>query len=164
MSRRTPKISQLLSGLSDEFRIQSTNTVLFHQLIADYLGLNITDHKCLNYLIDLGPLTAGRLAELTHLTTGAITGVIDRLEKAGFVRRVKDPNDRRRVIIECVPESMARLQGVFEPLGRMTDEICLSYSEEELVFLLAFMKKINGRFQQELASFQANLGRLDDDN
>jgi len=161
MSRRTPKISQLLSELSDEFRAQSTNTVLFHQLIADYLGLNITDHKCLNYLIDRGPLTAGKLAELTHLTTGAITGVIDRLEQAGFVRRVKDPRDRRRVIIERVPESLAKLEAIFAPLGRMTADICEPYSEDELHFLLAFMKKINSRFQQELSSFKQTLGRTD---
>ena len=64
---------------------------MFHQAIADRLGLNVTDHKCIDLLLMKGPLTAGELAGMTGLTTGAITAVIDRLEKAGFVRREDDP-------------------------------------------------------------------------
>ncbi len=72
----------------------STETILLHQAIADRLGLNPTDHKCLSLLLDAGePITAGELAVRTGLTTGAITGIVDRLERARFVRRERDPND-----------------------------------------------------------------------
>src|SRR5262245_4409010 len=90
----------LLAALNDSFRQLSTATILFHQAIADRLGLNVTDHKCADILLRTGPVTAGELARQTGLTTGAITGVIDRLEKAGFVRRIRDADDRRRVIVE----------------------------------------------------------------
>ena len=83
----------------------STVTILFHQAIADRLGMNVTDHKCAGILARSGPITAGELARRTGLTTGAITGVIDRLEQAGFARRARDPGDRRRVIIEPDPET-----------------------------------------------------------
>src|SRR5579862_3079248 len=100
MSRDSRRRVELLTSLNDGFRQLSAATILFHQAVADRLGMNITDHKCADILARTGPITAGELARRTGLTTGAITGVIDRLEKAGFVRRVRDENDRRRVIVE----------------------------------------------------------------
>src|SRR6266852_1771624 len=99
MSRHSPRRAVLLAALFREFREMSAATIMFHQAIADRLGMNITDHKCADILSRTGPITAGELAQRTGLTTGAITGVIDRLEKAGFVCRAKDPSDRRRVIL-----------------------------------------------------------------
>src|SRR5215831_16503044 len=98
-SRDSRKRAELVAALSDEFRQLSTATILFHQAIADRLGMNVTDHKCADILLRTGAITAGELSRRTGLTTGAITGVIDRLEKAGFVRRAKDAGDRRRVIV-----------------------------------------------------------------
>src|SRR5262245_4534642 len=92
----------------------STATIMFHQAVADRLGLHPTDHKCADILFLKGPLSAGELAELTGLTTGAITGVIDRLEGAGFVRREDDPRDRRRVIVRVLPASHRKIGGLFE--------------------------------------------------
>src|SRR5882724_6329519 len=85
----------------------STAVVMFHQAIAERIGLNATDFKCLDLLARTGPTTPGHLSELLRLTGGAITGVIDRLEAAGFVQRERDQNDRRRVIIKpsSSPES-----------------------------------------------------------
>src|SRR6516164_9446091 len=104
MSRDSRRREELLAALNDEFRQLTTATILFHQAIADRLGMNVTDHKCADILLRAGPITAGELAQRTGLTTGAITGVIDRLEKAGFVRRVRDPGDRRRVVVVPLPE------------------------------------------------------------
>src|SRR5690349_3034857 len=101
--KSSEKRSELLAGLGHEFRQLATATVLFHQAIADRLGMHVTDHRCLDILLRSGSITAGELAQRTGLTTGAITGVIDRLEKAGFVQRAKDPADRRRVVIEPFP-------------------------------------------------------------
>src|SRR5687768_15114142 len=84
------------------FRL-STATILFHTVIADRLGIGVTDLKCYSIVRQMGPITAGVLAEQVRLTTGAITGVIDRLEQAELVRRVRDPHDRRRVVVELQP-------------------------------------------------------------
>ena len=100
MSRDVRDKAELVALLMQEMRETSTVTILFHQAIADRLGMNVTDHKCAGILARSGPITAGELARLTGLTTGAITGVVDRLERAGFVRRARDSSDRRRVIIE----------------------------------------------------------------
>src|SRR5436190_13301126 len=83
------------------FRL-STATVLFHAAIADRLGVGATDVKCYSILRQTGAITAGELAERTSLTTGAITGVIDRLERAKLVRRARDSQDRRRIVLELV--------------------------------------------------------------
>src|SRR5690349_23076125 len=78
----------------------SARTVLFHDAVASRIGLSATESKCLDIALRAnGPLTAGKLAEQTGLTTGAITGVLDRLERAGFIRREKDEADRRQVLI-----------------------------------------------------------------
>jgi DNA-binding MarR family transcriptional regulator len=86
-------LENLLQALNQVMRKSSTEAIMLHQAIADALGLNITDHKCLDIITRYGPLTAGKLTEWTGLTTSGITEVIDRLEKAGHVRRVPDPKD-----------------------------------------------------------------------
>jgi DNA-binding MarR family transcriptional regulator len=91
---------------------------LFTQVVADRLGLNRTDLAVLSLLGARGPLSAGQLAEATGLTTGAVTGVADRLERAGYARREPDPDDRRRVIVRLVPERLDRLERLHEPVHR----------------------------------------------
>src|ERR1051326_2126836 len=125
MSRDSRRREELLAALNDEFRQLSTVTILFHQAIADRLGMNVTDHKCADILLRTGPITAGELAQRTGLTTGAITGVIDRLEKAGFVRRARDRGDRRRVVIEPFPERIEReIAPLFESIARLMADLC----------------------------------------
>jgi DNA-binding MarR family transcriptional regulator len=129
----------VLAALAGEFRQLSAATILFHQAVADRLGMNVTDHKCADILLRTGPITAGELAERTGLTTGAITGVIDRLERAGVVRRAKDPDDRRRVIIEPIPRRIERRIGpLFESMAQATAALCARYSLEELAVIRDF--------------------------
>jgi DNA-binding MarR family transcriptional regulator len=139
MSRDSRKRAELLVALNDEFRQLSTATVLFHQAIADRLGMNVTDHKCLDILLGTGPITAGELAAQTGLTTGAITGVIDRLEKAGFARRAKDPGDRRRVMIEPIVKQIeSAIYPLFESMAAASRELCECYSTDELSVIRDF--------------------------
>src|SRR5262245_49166933 len=87
----------------------STETILLHQTIADRLGLSLTDHKALNFVLDAGrPITAGELALMTGLTTGAVTGIVDRLEHAGYVKRKRAAEDRRQVILELNSHKIER--------------------------------------------------------
>src|SRR5438132_5236412 len=100
---------------------------MFHQTVADRLGLNPTDHKCVDLLLLKGPMTAGELADSTGLTTGAITGAVDRLEKAGYVHRQPDPGDRRRVIVRVVSRRVGEIGRLFESLAAATAELSLRY-------------------------------------
>src|SRR5262245_29004991 len=130
---------KLLAQLSDNFRAQSAATVMFHQAIAERLGMNITDHKAADILTRTGPITAGELAERTGLTTGAITGLVDRLEKAGFVRRAEDPCDRRRVIIVPDVKEMERVIGpLFVSMAQAAMELCSRYGTKELEVIRDF--------------------------
>ena len=90
----------------------------FGQTVAIRFGLSESDIEALEVLIDTGAATAGALSDLMGLTTGAVTRVIDRLEQAGYVRRVPDPADRRRVIVEVVPEKMAGVEATHGPRRR----------------------------------------------
>src|SRR5687768_9407378 len=95
-SKRKERI-QLLNYLARDI---STRTIFFHQWIANYLGLSEIDHKCLDVILrSEKPLTGNQLAGETSLTAGAITGVVDRLEKAGYVLRQRDQQDRRLVYV-----------------------------------------------------------------
>jgi DNA-binding MarR family transcriptional regulator len=132
--------AQLLAALGREFRQLATATVLFHQAIADRLGMHATDHRCLEILARAGRMTAGELAELTGLTTGAITGVIDRLEEAEFVRRIKDPDDRRRVVIEPFAERIEReIAPLFKSLAPALADLCVGYSARDLGIIREFI-------------------------
>src|ERR1044072_5301050 len=97
------KKDELIQELIREFRVSGNQDAAFDNLAADRLGLNQTDLHCINVIENNGGVTAGELAKESGLTTGAVTGVIDRLEKAGYGRRVPDPADRRRVKGEVTP-------------------------------------------------------------
>jgi DNA-binding MarR family transcriptional regulator len=135
---------------------------MFHQAIADRLGLNATDHKCIDLLASGEPMTAGELAESTGLTTGAITGVIDRLEAAGFVHREDDPTDRRRVILRVVPKRYREIGRLFESLAAATADLSARYGDRDLATILDFMTRSRQMLHEatlELRQQAASIGR-----
>ena len=145
------------------FRL-STATVLFHQAIADRLeGVSATDLKCYSILRQTGPITAGELAERTGLTTGAITGVIDRLEQAGLARRARDPNDRRRVVLELVhnPERERAIGALYAPLGRRIGELVAQYSAAEQATLLDFLTRAIAALETETRNLREDAAPRD---
>jgi DNA-binding MarR family transcriptional regulator len=141
VSADSPTKSERPDDWQQAGRRLSMATIMFHQAVADRLGLHPTDHKCIGLLAETGSTTAGELAGATGLTTGAITGVIDRLEAAGFVRREDDPNDRRRVIIRVVPKRLRDVTRLFEPLAAMALEMGARYSERERATILDFVDR-----------------------
>jgi DNA-binding MarR family transcriptional regulator len=121
-------------------------TVLLHATTAGRAGMNVTDAQCVNLLVLDGPMTPGRLAQAMGITTGgAITAVVDRLEKAGYVKRTRDPDDRRRVIVEPVPDAVGRFARYFDPIARASGETFAGFTEEQLRFLLEFVEGSNAR-------------------
>src|ERR1700757_4395155 len=103
-------------------RRTSAQGVLFGQAVANVAGIAGSDLDCMDFLNLEGRMTAGRLAELTGLTTGAITGVVDRLEKAGFVRRERDESDRRKVFIAPVPERVMEIGRFYQLMQRAMEK------------------------------------------
>lgn len=140
---QSPNRQQLLERFFQAISRNSTWTVMFHQAAALRMGFNPTDVKCAGLLQETGAITAGELAALTGLTTGAVTGVIDRLEKAGLVRRVPDPQDRRKVIVAPIENAAYRAEGMrfFAPLGEATAELMAGYSDAELAIILDFVER-----------------------
>jgi DNA-binding MarR family transcriptional regulator len=127
-----------MQELEHAMRRASGSGAIFSQAVADYAGISSSDLECLDFLILEGRATAGRLAEVTGLTTGAITGVVDRLEKAGFVRRERDEHDRRKVFITLVPQNIARVGVLYEHMQRAMLKNWDSYTDDELRLLLRF--------------------------
>lgn len=107
--------------------------LLFHTVVAELIGISASDYKCLR-LIDRAerPISAGEFAARTRLSTGAVTGVIDRLEQAGLVSRVRDAHDRRRVLIEVPPDGAARLAAIFDSLRRSILAMEADFTADEL--------------------------------
>lgn len=142
-----------IEKLAQKVQELSTATVLFHQNVAQKLGLNPTDHKCLDLIMKNDYITAGDLAQLTGLTTGAITGVIDRLEAKGLVRREKDPKDRRKIVVVANSEkAYQELAPYFSSLGNSMNELFKTYSEKELETIFDFVSKSIEILQKETNS------------
>jgi DNA-binding MarR family transcriptional regulator len=113
----------------------------FYDAVADQLGLHITDLTCLGTLRDRGPASPGELATELGLTTGAVTRVIDRLDRQGYVRRLPDPHDRRRIIVELIPDAQAPVFGLFASQAAHVTESVADLSESELRLLLAYVRE-----------------------
>src|SRR5277367_3987959 len=119
-----------MQELENAMRKSSAQGTMFAKAVAEQAGISSSDMDCMDFLNMEGRMTAGRLAELTGLTTGAITGVVDRLEKAGFVRRVTDAEDRRRVVIQgCMEGRAPDLRHLFMPMVLGMVSLCETYTD-----------------------------------
>jgi DNA-binding MarR family transcriptional regulator len=137
--------AELIEQLSHQARVSTMWTVLLHHAIASRSGINVTDMQCINLLQLRGPMTPGQIADAMFLTTGgAITAVIDRLEKAGMVRRRRDETDRRRVLVEAAQEGpIAELGRRFGPVAELYEQVLDDYSDAQLAVLLEYLTRNN---------------------
>lgn len=128
--------------LSRESRRYLAAYVLFNQAMADHLGLHPTDVQCLSLLTTgPGPLTVKQIAEMTGLTTGSATRLVDRLERGGYVLRSPDQKDRRRVLVTPVPERIARVTAVWDELGQNWQALLDDHTEDELEVITRHMRR-----------------------
>lgn len=118
----------------------NTEIAFFHQVAAAQNNLLITDSKTISILMQEGSMTAGELASRLSLTTGAVTTVIDRLEKQGYAKRVADPNDRRKVIVEINAKKLQKLGKPYESVSIEFHKLVSNYTIKELKFLISFYK------------------------
>jgi DNA-binding MarR family transcriptional regulator len=149
MSRGNPEERERLQDeLSNEVRANQRATDVVDELVCQLMGLNRTDSRCMDILDQHGSMSAGDLAEASRLTTGAITAVIDRLERAGYARRVPDPSDRRRVLVEMTPKAgEAAMELMVAPYQELYAPLAARYSDDDLRLLIDFTRE--GRKVQE---------------
>ncbi len=130
---------EVFEELVDEIRRSQNATARFDQAVADAAGVNRTDMRCIDVLGREGPMTAGQLAEKTGLSTGAMTTALDRLERAGYARRVRDPADRRRVRVELT-EAVRQLDSFYAEHGRLAERLYRRYDLPQMELLLEFVR------------------------
>jgi DNA-binding MarR family transcriptional regulator len=144
MSTDRRQKKDLIDELIGEFRTAGNQDSAFDNLAAERLGLNRTDLHAVNIIENSGGLTAGELAAASGLTTGAVTGVIDRLERAGYARRVSDPADRRRVKVEVTPKFYSRADKIWGPMASdWASRLGRRFTAEELERVIEFVRSIN---------------------
>jgi DNA-binding MarR family transcriptional regulator len=142
---------QLLSQIGDLARINQQATHIFDDRLGEFLGVNRTDGGCLDVVSRLGRVSAGQLAIESGLTTGAVTAVIDRLERAGYVARVRDPIDRRKIWVEPTPHLKALVEIIFGVYDLIGPIMVRHFTDTQLDGILAFLR-MGARINQELAA------------
>ncbi|HEX6924301.1 MAG TPA: MarR family transcriptional regulator [Longimicrobiaceae bacterium] len=133
----------------------SDAAVMFHTAMAAKLGLGPSDWKTLGLLERYGPQTAGELAERSGLARPSVTGILDRLERGGWLRRERDPEDGRRVVVR-LDEAAARsfIGAYFEGLARRLEGLYARYDDSELELLLEFMREVARRQTEATAELE----------
>jgi DNA-binding MarR family transcriptional regulator len=140
--------AQLTERLSELMRRASTYGLLIHQAIADQLGLGPTDLKFLDAARGEPQLTPGRLAEITGLSTSATTAALDRLECRGFIRRLRDEHDRRRIFVVSTGQHESETARLYAPLAKATAAVVDHYSVEQLALIADFLERLNQANEQ----------------
>lgn len=139
MSRPSKSRTEIVKELDWRLRAFTTSAVLSAHTIAQKAGLGTNDLRCAEILIRMGPMSAGKLGKLAGLTTGAITGIVDRLEKAGWAKRAADSHDRRSVIIHPGPQDTATVDGLYDSYMDSLTKLLKGYADSELVLITEFI-------------------------
>ena len=156
MSRGESPRAALHAALDRELGTIGTQSVLLSQAVADQLGLSATDVEVLDLLGRAGPLAAGQLAEVTGLTSGAVTRLIDRLERAGYVQRTPHPQDRRSVLIVPVAERLAHdVAPLYRALEQALARLYAGYTEDQLALIRDFIGRVNAVAREHIARLRS---------
>jgi DNA-binding MarR family transcriptional regulator len=149
---------QLAMAFAAGMRKTGSLMQLMGSAAAEKIGINATDLNCLNILSFSGSLTAGELARATGLTTASITGVVDRLEAAGFVNRVRDPADRRRVVVSInLEKALKEVASVFAPMVANWQQLAAQYTDDELRLIVGFYDQMEQIIRGHLTALREQL-------
>lgn len=135
------EIGELVTRVGMSVRRMGAQSVMTSQAVAERFGLHTTDLECLDLIYMRKQASAGELAEATGLTSGATTALIDRLERAGYVRRVADPSDRRRVQVHIRQDAIAPIEAVYRPIQARMFELWSRYRPAELEVIADFLSR-----------------------
>jgi DNA-binding MarR family transcriptional regulator len=145
-----PARASAIADLMRAGRETSRLSTVFRYAIAERLGVTVSDLECLDYLADVGSATAGRIADRTNLTTGAVTSMLRRLQQAGYVTAERDPADRRRIIVTLRPERVAELERPYERFAEGAGRLIEGYSVEEVMLLVRHYDRMRAMYVAEL--------------
>jgi DNA-binding MarR family transcriptional regulator len=148
---------QALAGrLMLALRRSSAAGVLHGQAIARRVGVNSSDLECLDLILMSGPSTAGDIARHTGLTSGAVTGLIDRLERLGLVERAADAADRRKVLVRVREDRIGAIAALYTPLEKAMQALLAGYSKEEFATLIDFAERSGALLQARVSELNQN--------
>lgn len=149
------KRTRLIETLNLASRQASGLGVLFGETVAAGLGINHTDLECLGMVLLQDGLTAGEIAKTSGLTSGAVTGIIDRLDRAGLARREPDPKDRRKVRVRPTPKGRAVETGPYQSFGKAMDRLTATYSDAEIALLIDYFSRTERVILAEMEKLKA---------
>ena len=161
MAKTKPRVKsgalhdELVQALNRVAREASALGTLFAETVARHLGISHSDLECIDIISLKGRITAGELARESGLTTGAITGVIDRLEKAGLARRERDAGDRRKVYVSILPKTLERGRAYYDSFGKAADALAASYSTAEITLLIDYFTRARDVIRAEIEKLNA---------
>ena len=147
---------ELIEELNQSMQRSGTLTVLHTNAVADKIGLSATEFESMDIISRHQPMSAGNLARYCGLTTGAITGIVDRLERAGLVRRMRDPHDRRRVFLKPVEdeEKSRRVRELYCPMGQAFERVMQKCTPEQIEFLISVHDQMNDEVEKIIAELR----------
>jgi DNA-binding MarR family transcriptional regulator len=148
MSRETKP--ELMAAIGDAFRINQNNADVFDDVASEILGINRTDMRAMDIVGRRGRITAGELAKEAGLTTGGVTVVVDRMERAGLLKRVRDPDDRRRVWLEATPLVAQKTLPIWGPMQELWESWARDLTRDQLEFLLKFLTEGNELMDEQI--------------
>ncbi len=139
----------LIDELNQTIQRTGTLTVLHTNAVASKIGLSATEFESMDVISNYQPMSAGKLAHMCGLTTGAITGIVDRLERVGLVKRERDPDDRRRVFLKPIedPEKSQYIRELYCPMGQAFERVMQQCTTEQIQFLIDVHKKMNSEVE-----------------
>lgn len=125
-------------------------TIFFHEAMAEKFNLNSTDMKCMRFILKSDkPILAGDLAKHTGLTTGAVTGILDRLEKEKMISRFRDKADKRKVLVQASKDMAKKLSATYLPFSKLVSKVIQEFTDEELQIILRYKKRITEVLERE---------------
>lgn len=130
----------VVEQMVDSMRSSQTATDMLDEAFTEFLGINRSDGRCLDVVDRWGQVTAGELAAEVGLTTGAVTAMVDRLESAGLLRRARDPDDRRKVVIQMTDEAQELADEIYGEIARATAPYVEALSDADLLTLISFFE------------------------
>ena len=130
-----------ISAIKQSLRALAIQLSLLNHQVGAHVGLNDVDLDCLDLVSRHGPLSPSALAERSGLHPATITGILDRLERGGWVARERDPSDRRAVVVRALRDRNAELVGLYSGMNSSMNEICAGYGNAELEVLADFLRR-----------------------
>ena len=153
-NKTQPEVQPEVYDLMLEIRKFTRSTLMLQQMIAEKAGLYVTDAECIDYLKEMGPSTAGDLSKATRLTTGAITNVIDRLERAGFVKRSHDSKDRRKVVVSYINQKKTGMEIHYASLAKAVQNLLSSYTKKDLNLLIKHTNELTKIYKEQVTELR----------